>query len=112
LTNSDILCQVIFTPLPSKKWYRGWISTKNTKVWHEVIQAIVVAVLSCHSKYHHKEMRFKASCLAMRGAYKWNEFLPFVRDPLSIIIFPKHHLDIGPNKRPNQHKPIQNTIIR
>ena len=76
---------------------------RSYDLFHAVMQAPVSLVYS-------QEQKWKASRLAMRGAYKWDEFLPRVEDPHHILTFLCHHFHLATRYRENLDEPIQNAL--
>lgn len=56
------------------------------------------------------EKKWEASRLAMRGAFTWENVLPSVEDPLSILDFLNHHFGPTAPGGQNQDEPIQNAL--
>lgn len=57
------------------------------ELFHVIMQAPLSLAFS-------EEKKWKASRLAMHGAYKWDEHLPSVGDPQDILTFLDHHLNL------------------
>ena len=53
--------------------------------------------------------KWEASRLALHGAYKWDQVLPWVSDPQDILTFLHHHFELAA-KGENQDEPIQNSL--
>jgi len=76
------------------------VAQKSYELFHVVIQAPV-------SPTYSQDNKWRASRLTMHGAYKWDQFLPWVGDPDDILTFLDHHFDLAAGGK-NQDKPIKN----
>jgi len=79
------------------------ISQKSYDLFHVIMQAPV-------SLAYTQEKKWEASRLAMHGAYKWDEFLPWVEDPQDILTFLDHNFDLADRGGQDQREPIQNAL--
>ena len=61
------------------------IAQRSYQLFHVIMQA----------RAHPQEKKWEASRLTMRGAYKWDRFLPWVGDPQEILTFLDHHFDLA-----------------
>jgi hypothetical protein len=62
------------------------------------------------SENYTQEKKWEASRLAMRGAYKWDKFLPWVEDPEDILTFLDYHFDLATRSGEDHDEPIQNAL--
>jgi len=76
----------------------------------ESYQLFHVAMRTPVSLTYSAEKKWEASRLIMRGAYKWDKFLPWVEDPQDILMFLDHHFDLATRGGQNQDEPIQNAL--
>jgi len=88
----------LIAPLSKNK-----ISQKSYQLFHVVIHAM--ESLACS-----QEKKWEAACLTMRGAYEWDKFLLWVRDPQDILVFLDHHFELTTKGSQNQEEPIQKTL--
>ena len=79
------------------------IARKSYQLFHVIMQAPI-------SPTYSQEKRWDASRLAMHGAYKWDEFLPWIEDPRDVLAFLGHHFDLFIKTDENQDEPIQNAM--
>ena len=76
------------------------IATKSYDLFRVVMQTPL--------SYHYaEEKKWKASRLAMSGAYKWDKFLPWVEDPKEILTFLDYHFDLVTQGDEDHDQPIQ-----
>ena len=75
------------------------IATRSYRLFRIIMHA---KALQCHP-----EKKLKASRLAMRGAYTWDEVFPRVGDPQDILTFLDDHFKSADK---NQEEPIQNAL--
>lgn len=73
------------------------------KLFHLAMQTSVSLVYS-------EEKKWEAARLAMHGAYRWDEDLPFVENPRDILVFLDHHFGLVTRKGENQEGPIQDAL--
>ena len=90
----------LIAPLPG-----GDIATNNYDLFHIVMQAPITDAYT-------QEKKWQAARFAMHGAYKWDEFLPWVGDPQDILTFLDYHfaLAIPDGGTEAQDEPIQNAL--
>jgi len=79
------------------------IAQSSYHLFHVVMQAPV-------SPAYSQEKKWEVSRLTMHGAYKWDEFLPWVEDPQDILTFLDHHFDLATSGGQDQHEPIQDAL--
>ena len=79
------------------------VAQKSYDLFHVIMQAPVSSTYS-------QEKKWEASRLTMHGAYKWDQFLPWVEDPKHILSFLGHHFDLATKEDENQDEPIQNAL--
>lgn len=91
-------CMELIAPLS-----REDVSQKSYSLFHTVMQAPV-------SLAYTQEKKWEASRLAMHGAYKWDQFMPRVVDPLDVLAFLDHHFDLATEGGQSQDEPIQNAL--
>ena len=88
----------LITPLSEKE-----IAQRSYHLFRIIMQAPV-------SPTFPQEMKWKASRLAMYGAYKSDKFLPLVGDPQDILVFLDYHFGLTNGSNQNQDEPIQNAL--
>ena len=76
------------------------VAQKSYNLFHVVMQAPV-------SPAYSQEKKWQASRLTMHGAYKWDQFLPWVEDPHDIITFLDYHFDLATRQCQNKLESIQ-----
>ena len=82
----------------------GGVSQKSYNLFHIVMQAPT-------SITYTQKKKWEASRLAMHGAYKLDQSLPWVGDPHDVLAFLDHHFDLATAKGgQNQDEPIQNAL--
>ena len=74
---------------------------------YQLFQVVMHAPLS---PAYSQEKKWKASRLALRCAFKWDNFLPQVEDPQDIIVFLAHHVDSVAPDGENQDEPIESAL--
>ena len=79
------------------------VAQKSYELFHVIMQAPV-------SPAYTQEKKWEASRLAIHGAYKWDQFLPWVEAPHGILAFLGHHFDLATRGDQNQDEPIQNAL--
>jgi len=89
----------LIAPLPEEE-----VARQSYILFHVIMQAPI------SDPAYPQEKKWKASRLAMRGAYKWGEPLPDVGDPHDILTFLGHHFDLATTYSQNQDEPIQNAL--
>ena len=57
-----------------------------------------------------EKKKWIAARLMMDGAYNWDQFLPWVKDPSHILTFLNHHFDLVTTSDENWELPIQNSL--
>ena len=87
----------LIAPLPDNN-----IATKSYELFRIVMQTPISTAFS-------EEKKWKASRLALHGAYKWDKALPWVDSPQCILDFLKHHFELATNNQ-DQDRPIQNAL--
>ena len=82
------------------------INSSNAQNSYDLFNVIMQApVLLAYPE----EKKWKAACLAMHGAYQWDDGLPQIVDPQNILTFLHHHF--GSIIRGHKdHEPIQNAL--
>ena len=88
----------LITPLP-----RNNVAQQSSNLFYTIMR-------SPTSLAYSEEKKWEASRLAMRGAYKWDKFSPWVKDPLNVIAFLCHHFDLITSGGENQDGPIQDAL--
>ena len=78
------------------------IAQRSYELFHVVMQAPV-------SNAYSQDKKWEASRRTLHGAYKWDQFLPWVGDPDDILTFLDHHFDLVIGGK-NQDEPIQNAL--
>ena len=87
----------LIAPLPDNN-----ISTKSYDLFRILMQIPISTAFS-------EEKKWKASRLALHGAYKWDKALPWVDRPQYILDFLNHHFELATNNQ-DQDGPIQNAL--
>lgn len=80
------------------------IAARSYQLFRAVMRAPVTDVFT-HGK------KWQAARFAMHGAYKWDEFLPWVGDPQDILTFLDHHFELATRDNENQDEPIQDALL-
>ena len=78
------------------------VAEKSYDLFHVVMRAPV-------SPAYSQDKKWEASRRAMHGAYKWDQFLPWVGDPHDVLTFLDHHFDLATGGE-DQDEPIQNAL--
>lgn len=73
---------------------------KSYHLFHVVMQAPLSQAFS-------QEKKWEVTRLTMHGAFKWDEYLPWVGDPQDILAFLDHHFDSATQSGTKQDEPIQ-----
>ena len=81
----------------------GDIPQKNYHLFRVLMQAPV-------SPTYSKEKKWDGSRLAIHGAYKGDNSLPWVEDPQDVLTFLGQHLDLATTGGENQDEPIQDVL--
>ena len=81
----------------------GEIATNNYHLFHIVMQAPITNAYT-------QEKKWQAARFTMHGAYKSDEFLPWVGDPQDVLTFLGHHFELATQGGRNQDEPIQNAL--
>ena len=79
------------------------VAQKSYDLFHVIMQAPISSTYS-------QEKKWEASRLTIHGAYKWDQFLPWVEDPHNILTFLGHHFYLATEDGQNQEEPIQNAL--
>ncbi|KAF9782344.1 hypothetical protein BJ322DRAFT_215073 [Thelephora terrestris] len=76
--------------------------SKNYDLFHTIMQL--------PAPFTDSEEKWRAARLTIHGAYKWDEWMPYVGDPQHILDFLNHHFELAAVGGPNQDEPIQNAL--
>ena len=83
------------------------IGADATKGSYYLFQVVMHAPLS---PAYSQEKKWKASRLALRGAFNWDGFFPQVEDPQDILAFLAYHVDLVTLDGENQDQPIESAL--
>lgn len=99
--NQALEAMELIAPLPDND-----VTQRSYHLFQIIIQAPIS--LACS-----EERKWKASCLAMHGAYKCDRLLPSVEDPHGIhkiFAFLEHYFDLATTPDQYQDEPIQDAL--
>ena len=78
------------------------IATNSHDLFHAIMRAPV-------SPAYTEEKKWEASCLALHGAYKWDEVPPGIEDPKDILCFLSSHSELA-EKGEDHDEPIEDAL--